>query len=64
MTFTTGRYLVARRAPEEAMGCKKGKSKIKRKPGRYTCTECGAVVKKKNDACEPKKIKKKSAHAP
>lgn len=47
------------------MGCNKGKSKAKPKPGRYECVDCGAVVKKKNDVCDPKKLKtKKSAHAP
>ena len=40
------------------MGCKKGKSKVKPKPGRFECKDCGAVVKSKKDACEPKKIKK------
>ena len=42
------------------MSCKKGESKVKPKPGRYQCKECGAVVKKKKkkkDLCEPKKIK-------
>jgi hypothetical protein len=42
------------------MECKKGKTKFKpKKPGRYECDDCGAVVKKKDDVCEPKKIKKK-----
>jgi hypothetical protein len=42
------------------MGCKKGTSKVKPKPGRYRCGECGTVVKKKKkkDLCEPKKIKR------
>jgi hypothetical protein len=39
------------------MACKKGTSKKKRTRGRFKCTECGAVVKKKADVCEPKKIK-------
>jgi hypothetical protein len=39
------------------MGCKKGKSKHKRKSGRYECRKCGAVVKKKNKLCDAKKIK-------
>jgi len=41
------------------MSCKKGESKAKPKPGRYRCKDCGAVVKKKKkeDLCEPKKIK-------
>ena len=40
------------------MSCRKGKSKVKPKLGRYRCEDCGAVVKKKSDACEPKKVKK------
>jgi len=40
------------------MSCKKGKSKLRPKPGRYKCRDCGAVVKAKNEVCEPKKIKK------
>ena len=39
------------------VGCLKGKSKAKPKPGRFECEDCGAVVKSKKDACEPKKIK-------
>jgi len=39
------------------MGCLKGKSEAKRKPGRYTCDKCGAVTKKKKHLCKPKKIK-------
>ncbi len=27
------------------------------KPGRYRCKDCGAVVKKKKEVCEPKKTK-------
>jgi hypothetical protein len=42
-----------------AMSCLKGESKAKPKPGRFECDDCGAVVKKKSDVCEPKKIKKK-----
>jgi hypothetical protein len=41
------------------VGCKKGKSKTKPNPGRYLCKDCGAVVKKKKDACDGKKIKPK-----
>lgn len=40
------------------MSCKKGESKVKAKPGRYRCKDCGAVVKKKAKVCDPKKIKK------
>lgn len=40
------------------MGCCKGKSKSKPKPGRYRCKKCDAVVKKKSKVCKPKKIKK------
>jgi hypothetical protein len=43
------------------MSCRKGKSKAKPKPGRYRCTDCGAVVKKKGDVCDPKKVKKKKS---
>jgi hypothetical protein len=39
------------------MGCKKGKSKSKAKPGRYECGKCGAVAKKKSKLCKPCKIK-------
>lgn len=42
------------------MSCRKGKSKVKPKPGRYRCEDCGAVVKKKAGVCEPKKVKKAS----
>ena len=41
------------------MSCRKGKSKAKAKVGRFRCVECGAVVKKKADVCEPKKVKEK-----
>jgi hypothetical protein len=41
------------------MSCLKGESKVKPKPGRYRCTDCGAVAKKKKDVCDPKKVKKK-----
>ena len=40
------------------MSCKKGKSTAKEKPGRYRCKDCNAVVKKKSEACDPKKITK------
>jgi Zn finger protein HypA/HybF involved in hydrogenase expression len=41
------------------MSCRKGKSKAKPKKGRYECDDCGAVVKKKSDVCDPKKLKAK-----
>ncbi|MCU0305822.1 MAG: hypothetical protein MUC56_17355 [Thermoanaerobaculales bacterium] len=39
------------------MSCRKGKSKTDPKSGRYRCTDCGAVVKKKDEVCEPAKLK-------
>lgn len=39
------------------MGCLKGKSKAKSKPGHYECKKCGAVAKKKGKVCKPSKIK-------
>ena len=42
------------------MGCLKGKSENKPKPGRYVCKKCGTVTKKKKHACKPKKIKTQS----
>ena len=45
----------------ETVNCKKGKSKVRARPGRYRCGKCGAVSKKKDNLCEPKKIKKESA---
>jgi hypothetical protein len=39
------------------VSCRKGKSKTDPKPGRYRCTECGAVVKKESEVCEPAKLK-------
>lgn len=39
------------------MSCKKGKSKLAKKAGLYECKKCGAVVKKKDKLCKPKKIK-------
>jgi hypothetical protein len=39
------------------MGCKKGKSSHKKKADHFECKKCGAVVKKKNKVCKPKKIK-------
>ncbi|MFH1920626.1 MAG: hypothetical protein ABIP48_12155 [Planctomycetota bacterium] len=39
------------------MECKKGKSGVKPKPGRYRCERCDAVSKKKKHLCKPKKIK-------
>jgi hypothetical protein len=38
--------------------CLKGDSRNKPKPGRYRCKRCGAVSKKEEDLCKPKKIKK------
>jgi hypothetical protein len=43
------------------MSCRKGKSKTKPKKGHFECKDCGAVVKKKNDVCDPKKLKKAKA---
>lgn len=42
------------------MSCRKGKSKTKSKKGTFVCSKCDAVVKKKKDVCEPKKVKKTS----
>ena len=39
------------------MKCKEGKSTAKLKPGHYQCKDCGAVVKKKKEVCEAKKIR-------
>ena len=39
------------------MACLKGKSENKPKPGRFKCSKCGAVSKKKDHLCSPKKIK-------
>ena len=39
------------------MSCLKGKSTHKRKPGNFECKKCGAVAKKKDTVCKPKKIK-------
>jgi hypothetical protein len=41
------------------MGCLKGKSKAKPKPGAFVCEKCDAVAKKKGDLCKGKKIKDK-----
>lgn len=41
------------------MGCMKGKSESKEKPGRFRCKSCGAVSDKKCHCCKPEKIKKK-----
>ena len=41
------------------MSCKKGESSAKPRSGRFRCKDCGAVVKKKQQVCEPKKIKSK-----
>ena len=43
------------------MGCLKGKSEAKAKPKRFACEKCGAVAKKKDHICKPKKIKKVKA---
>lgn len=40
------------------MSCLKGKSEDEAKPGRYECKKCGAVSKKKDRVCKPKKLKK------
>ena len=40
------------------MTCLDGKSEHKPKPNRYRCKKCGAVSKKKEHICKPKKIKK------
>ncbi len=47
------------RQPESVpiMGCLKGKSEAKAKPGRFRCKACGAVAKQKGHLCKPKKIK-------
>ncbi|MDF7806040.1 hypothetical protein P4E94_01235 [Pontiellaceae bacterium B12219] len=39
------------------MGCRKDKPKKPREPGKFECAKCGAVVKKKDKVCKPKKIK-------
>ena len=39
------------------MACLKGKSENEPKPGRFRCSKCGAVSKKKKHICKPKKIK-------
>jgi phosphohistidine phosphatase len=44
---------------EDDMGCLKGKSKTKPKPGAYICEKCDAASKKKEDLCKAKKIKEK-----
>ena len=38
------------------MGCKKDNPK-KKKDGKFECSKCGAVVKKKDKVCKPKKLK-------
>lgn len=43
------------------MGCLKGKSEHKPKPGRFACRKCGAVSKKKGHLCKPKKIREPKA---
>lgn len=40
------------------MSCKKGESTAKPGPGRYRCKDCRAVVRKKSEVCDPKKIGK------
>ncbi len=39
------------------MGCLKGNSENKAKPGRFLCAKCGAVSKKKKHLCKAEKIK-------
>ncbi|VGO13248.1 hypothetical protein PDESU_01804 [Pontiella desulfatans] len=39
------------------MGCKKDKPNKKNKDGKFECSKCGAVVKKKDKVCKPKKLK-------
>jgi hypothetical protein len=39
------------------MGCKKDKPKKKRDPGKFECSKCGAIAKKKDKLCKGKKIK-------
>jgi hypothetical protein len=41
------------------MSCNKGTTNVKLKPGRFQCTDCGAVDKKRKGVCEPKKVRKK-----
>lgn len=38
------------------MGCKKD-NPTKNKDGKFECKKCGAVVKKKDKVCKPKKLK-------
>jgi len=40
------------------VGCRKGESEAKPKPGRYRCRDCRAVSKNKKRVCKPKKIKR------
>jgi hypothetical protein len=40
------------------MSCRKGKSTAKATVGAFRCAECGAVVTKKKNVCQPKKITK------
>ena len=39
------------------MGCQKDKPRKKPTPGKFECNKCGAVSKKKDKLCKPKKIK-------
>ncbi len=41
----------------QSMGCKKDKPKKSNADGKFECSKCGAVVKKKDKVCKPKKIK-------
>lgn len=41
------------------MGCKKDKPSKRAKAGRYECTSCGVVRKKKKGLCDPEKISAK-----
>jgi hypothetical protein len=40
------------------MPCGKEKKKLKAKPGRYKCAQCGQVHKDKKNLCRPDKIEK------
>jgi hypothetical protein len=51
--------IVNRRGRRMPIGCLKGKSTAKPKPGAYRCEKCDAVSKKKETLCKPKKIKDK-----
>lgn len=42
---------------DSLMGCLRGKSEAKKKDGAFVCKKCGAVSKKKDHLCKPRKIK-------